>query len=79
LSAWPSDNGLQIAYLLEPWQLYYSIPARSGATEPSVLFAITFANAPFAYFPDRAHDPAIPEEALPETVLLMSAGWASQL
>ncbi|KIL63627.1 hypothetical protein M378DRAFT_12051 [Amanita muscaria Koide BX008] len=46
---------------------------------PSVLFAITFKNAPFVYAPDKPHACCVPEEGFSEKAVVMSAGWASQL
>ncbi|KAF8634380.1 hypothetical protein AX15_000950 [Amanita polypyramis BW_CC] len=45
---------------------------------PAVLFALTFANAPFAYSPDSPHA-SVPDEVSAENSLFMSPGWANQL
>ena len=49
-----------------------------NSPNPAVLFALTFANAPFAYSPDRPHA-SIPDDVSAENSLFMSPGWANQL
>jgi hypothetical protein len=49
-----------------------------GSPNPAVLFALTFANAPFAYSCDKPL-PSVPDDISLETALYMSLGWANQL
>jgi len=50
----------------------------SESPNPAVLFALTFANTPFAYSPDKPL-PSVPDDISLETALFTSLGWANQL
>ncbi|KAK2460033.1 hypothetical protein APHAL10511_007956 [Amanita phalloides] len=78
-SDWPPDNtldsNLELHTINTPSMLIKLIPE---SPNPAVLFALTFANAPFVYSPDKPHA-SVPDDISMETSLFMSPGWVNQL